>query len=127
MRIVYIIIGAVFGAGSNLLINLSSVSFVNQKSSSPTLFSSPWLLVGMSVFFGAVAYWFSGLIEIPISAPTNNTIDSSSSANEDVEEKSIKITRLVALLSYSRLRGTGIKLNDILSFGSVLDVDSRKR
>jgi hypothetical protein len=36
------------------------------------------------------------------------------------------MTRLRALLSYGRLRGQGIALTDIMLWGSVLDIDTRK-
>jgi hypothetical protein len=42
-------------------------------------------------------------------------------------KKAVTVTRLRALLSYGRLRGRGIRLEDILLVGSCLDIDTGDR
>ena len=74
-------------------------------------------LVGLSVVGLLLGYWLGAEVPLPSSAvPRSRTTTG--------KPRPVTITLLKALLSYAKLRGRGIYLNDILLFGSRLDIET---
>ncbi len=113
-RLLYSMIGASITVGSSVVVNLLS-SAVQQRL--PALFSDQtlWILVGLAMIGSLIGYWLSGSLQLPVaSTPATGRI------SPDV----ITITRFRALLSYSKLKGKGIHLSDILLVGARIDIEA---
>jgi len=135
-RLGFMFAGALVGAALDLLVNLVAAAiqqqaFANQFST--TAFIS---LVVAILFFALVGAWLGKKIDVPtvasVTAPTSSigtgvTVPRSAAANPQVSTSpsgTIAMTRFRALFSYYRLKGHGIHLSDILSFGTVVRIDS---
>jgi len=121
MRILYALAGAFILIIVDLLVNLLAAAIQQQAFGNGfTTRSTAWL-AGLAIAGALLGYWLSGKITVPASnassKPSHMTTSSQSA-------KTISITRLRALLSYSKLKGRGVHLSDILLIGSVLKIDS---
>jgi hypothetical protein len=122
-RAVYAIVGLLLAAGADLAINLlgaaiQQVAFADQFDTAAIVF-----LVVISVVGTLAGYWLGKELELPLPATPPPTTGAQPAATG--QPGTLKITRLRALLSYAKLRGMGIDLNDILLIGSRLDIDTR--
>lgn len=138
-RLGFMFVGALVGAVLDLLVNLVAAAiqqraFANQIST--TAFTG---LVVATLFFALVGIWLGKKIEVPAvadatapTAPTGAgvTVPQSVVANSLTPTSppgTIAMTRFRALFSYYRLKGHGIHLSDIFSFGTVVHIDSTDR
>lgn len=135
-RLGFMFAGALVGAVLDLLVNLVAAAiqqhaFANQLST--TAFIG---LVVAILFFALLGAWLGKKIEVPALASTITPKSSSGTGVAATQPSTtnpltstsppgtIAITRFKALFSYYRLKGHGIHLSDILSFGSVVHIDS---
>ena len=121
-RSLYAITGLIVGAAVDILINLLAAGIQQRILPGQLSIQALWILAGLALLGLLIGYWLGGKVEVsapsisqpmPQSAPTTNT-------------ETITITRLRALLSYSKLKGQGIHLSDILLVGSRLDVERER-
>jgi hypothetical protein len=117
-RSAYAFAGLVIGAAVNFLINLLSAAIQQQPLGAQLTSQSSvaWLIIFIVVGL-LVGYWLGGKVDVPAEVTTLITVPDHLSTTT--------ITRLRALLSYSKLRGKGVHLSDILLIGSHIDIDSR--
>jgi hypothetical protein len=120
MRTIYAISGAVLGALTDLLINLLAAAM--QQRAFQDQFSNQAIgwLIGLVVIGLLLGIYLGKQLEFEVAEKTTKTPAAKRSST-----KRIQMTRLRALFSYHRLRGQGIELDDILSIGSVVIIDSR--
>jgi hypothetical protein len=117
-RFLYAIIGAVVVALTNVLINLISAAIQQRAFSSQFSDQALWVLGALILVGLLLGYWLGGKIQVPSSSPSQPV--SPATAKPDV----VTITRLRALFSYSKLKGKGIHLTDILLVGSRIDIET---
>jgi len=122
MNIRYAMIGAFIGALTDLGINLLA-SFILQRTPAEQLerFSVGWL-VALTLAGILLGVWLGGKITLPASAMEDGT----QKPKRRTSSGPVTVTRLHGLLAYTRVRGRGIQLSDVLSIGSVIDIDSRE-
>jgi len=115
MRIFYAFSGLLIGAIVNILINLLAAAIQQQAFANQFNRQSIWLLISMSLVGLLVGYWLSAQVPAPTGTPSKplNKLNTQT------------MTRLNALFSYTKLRGKGISLGEILLIGSKLDIDTR--
>ena len=118
----YGIIGIFVGAMFNIIINL--IAAVIQQRLFAEQFSNQSIgwLVGLAIGFGLLGYWLGQKLEIPLL----NSTPSQGQSNSSVDSQIVIISRLQAVLSYTKLRGKGVSLSDVLLIGSRLDIDTRE-
>ena len=119
LRTLYAIVGAVLVIFVDLAVNLLAAAIQSRSFSAQFDGQSVYLLavlIGAGLFLG---WFFGGGVELP--AQSHPTAPSQPATSEPPRT----ITRLRALLSYTKLRGQGISLSDILLIGSKLDIDTR--
>jgi hypothetical protein len=116
-RPVYAIVGLLVGAAVDILVNLIAAAI--QQRAFPGQFSTSAIvwLVGLAVVGLLIGYWLSGPVQLPVSPSTQ--------PGSRGKPTGVTLTRFRALLSYGKLRGMGIHLNDILLIGSRLDIDTK--
>ena len=116
-RSIYAICGLFVGAVADIAINLLAAGI--QQRAFPQQFNDQglWGLGGLAVLGLLVSYWLGAQLQLPAAA---------SSSRPALSEKPdiITLTRLRALLSYSKLKGKGIHLSDILLIGSRIDIET---
>ena len=81
---------------------------------------SIWWLIGCLVLGLLVGLWLS--VKVALNPQASSSSVSTSPLQRQPER--VKMTRLMALLSYGKLRGQGIQLKDILLIGSRIDIDT---
>jgi len=135
----FMFLGALIGAILDLLVNLVAAAiqqraFANQFSTTALI-----SLVVAILFFALVGAWLGKKIDVPtvasVTAPTLSTgtgvaLPQAAAANQLASTSpsgTIAMTRFRALFSYYRLKGHGIHLSDIFSFGTVVRIDSTDR
>lgn len=121
-RIVYAIIGLLIGAAVDLLINLLAAAAQQRVFFDQFNDHSVWWLVGLTAVGLLMGYWLGEKLELTISE-TTQTKDVISSK---VVPKTVSMTRLRAFFSYTKLRGKGIHLSDLVLIGSRIVVDTRE-
>ncbi|GAC1360869.1 MAG: hypothetical protein NVSMB38_44780 [Ktedonobacteraceae bacterium] len=116
-KIRYILTGTLITTGSGIIINLLSSGI--QQRTFPTQFSDQalWILAGLALFGSLVGYWLSGQLQVP---PSSSHPPSPYPLQPDV----VTLTRLQAFLSYSKLKGKGIHLSDIVMIGTRIDIET---
>ena len=113
---VYPIAGLIIGAIVDVAINLLAAGIQQRAFSDQFSSQALWGLAGLAVAGLLVGYWLAGPVHVPSSS------HSQSASSEKPE--TVTITRLRALLSYSKLKGKGIHLSDILLVGSRIDIET---
>lgn len=122
MRTVYAIVGALFGGLTSLLLNLLAAAL--QQRTFQDQFSNQTIgwLIGLAVAGLLLGIYLGKPLEFEVADKITQTTTPTPKRSLT---KRVKMTRLRALFSYHRLRGQGIELDDILSIGSVVIIDSR--
>jgi len=115
-RFLYAISGAIFGAAVDLVINLLAAGIQQHAFSSQFSDQALWGLGGLALLGILIGSWLGAKLQLPVSAP--------SPTGTSEKPDTITITRLRALLSYSKLKGKGIHLSDIVLVGSRVDIDT---
>ncbi|HEX9921436.1 MAG TPA: hypothetical protein VGD99_02125 [Anaerolineae bacterium] len=115
----YAVGGLLLGLVANIAINLLSAAIQQRYFGDQFSDQSIWVLAAFALFGSLLGLWLSGPVPVPAAAAPAQTQPSSHSASDWVS-----ITRLRALLSYTKLRGHGIHLSDILLIASKLDIDT---
>ena len=115
-RFIYAIIGLFVGAGVDLLINLLAAAIQQQAFGDQFSRQSVWWLVGLASAGLLLGYWLGAELQLPAPTAAPPTLTKA--------PKTVTMTRLQALLSYVKLRGRGIHLNDILLIGSRVNIDT---
>lgn len=115
----YALLGLLVGAVVNLVISLLSAAIQKQAFSDQFSKNSILFLIAMALAGLLVGYWLSGEVQIP-------TTDTIRQGHPDSNRKTTTITRLQAIFSYVKIRGgdKGIRLKDIFTFGSKIDIDT---
>lgn len=115
-RSIYAICGLFVGAVVDITISLLTTGI--QQRAFPQQFSNQalWGLAGLAVLGLLVGYWLGAQLQLPVPSPSQPA----PSEKPDI----ITLTRLRALLSYSKLKGKGIHLSDILLIGSRIDIET---
>lgn len=116
-RSVYALVGALVLVGVDLVVNLLAAAIQQQAFGNQFSGSSVWWLAGLALAGLLVGYWLGGKISVP--APQTDP------PAAEASPKTVSVTRLKALFSYTTLRGRGVRLSDILLVGSRLEIDSR--
>jgi len=121
IRFRYAAICALIFALTDLGINLLA-ALIQQRTPAEQFsqfsFSLLLVLILVGILLGA---WLSSSTTLPPSIAEN----SEPSTQSHIIDQPISITHLQALFTYIKLRGRGIQLSNVLSFGSVIDIDSR--
>ena len=115
-RPAFAIIGLFVGAAVDLLVNLLAAAIQKRVWADQFSVSSIAWLAGLAIAGLLVGHWLGGQVQLPPPPAHPQTRGSA---------QTVTITRVRALLSYGKLRGTGIHLSDILLFGSRLDIDTK--
>lgn len=115
-RPIYVISGLVVGAAVDLAINLLADAIQQRGFLSQFSDQALWGLAGLTLVGLLVGYWLGGSLQLPASSLSQSTHPESS--------ETVTLTRLKALLSYSKLKGKGIHLSDILLIGSRIDIET---
>lgn len=118
-KFLYAFAGLLISSITGILINLLSAIIQQQAFSNQFSTQSIWLLIGLALAGILIGTWLGGKVNVSSTPMPSATPSSSSTKHETVT-----ITRLRALLSYSKLRGKGIHLRDIMLFGSRIDIDA---
>lgn len=134
MRTIYAIVGAVVGIGVDLAVNLLAAVIQARTPAAEFAGWSVWILTTL-ILAGALIGWWLG--KMLVLYPTQQASDKAETQPSHVRRLTsgpnagqwyvgdpIRIRRLTALLSYTRLRGQGIELQDVLLIGSRLDIDT---
>ncbi len=114
---VYALTGLFVGAVVNILFNLIAAAIQQRAFADQFSNQSLWWLVGLALIGLLLGYWLSGNVTVPASDDQSQQASGS--------DKGVTMTRLRALLSSITLRGKGIKLTDVFSFGSRIDIDTK--
>lgn len=122
-RAVYAIAGLFLMAGVSLAINLLSAAVQQIAFAAGFGTAAIISLVVFSIVGTLGGYWLGKELELPLAAAS--PLPAGTQPAVVSQPRALKITRLRALLSYAKLRGMGIDLNDILLIGSRLDIDTR--
>jgi len=117
-RPVYAIAGLVVGAGVDLLVNLLAAAIQQRAFADQFSTSAVWWLAGLCGGGLLLGYWLGAQVSLSLPAVAH------SRAESDGETHPIVLTRLRALLSYTKLRGWGISIVDVLLIGSCLNVET---
>jgi len=123
MRTTYAIIGALIGAATDVTIAILAVAVQQRTFGDQFTGRGLLLLIGLVIVGVLLGIWLGGEIRVP-PAPQVQQHKVRSKAKQVTVP--VTMTRLRALLSYSKLRGQGIVLSDILLIGSTLDIDTRE-
>ena len=117
VRFIYAIIGLFVGAGVDLVINLLAAAIQQRAFADQFNQQSIWWLVGLAVVGLFVSFWLGGKVQIqaPPATPTAPA----------AKPQTVTVTRLQAILSAIKVRGQGIHLSDVFSFGSRIDIDTK--
>jgi hypothetical protein len=113
----YALAGLGVGAAGDLLVGLLAAAIQKRWFGDQFSSQSMWLLGGCILVGLLVGYGLGGPARS--SAPDGGQ----SAATGDAE--TVRVTRLQSWLSYVKLRGRGISLNDTTSVGSRIDIDTR--
>jgi len=114
-RGVYVIAGAVLALAVNVAANLLSSGLEQQFFGGGFTVPSLWGLGLFALAGGLLGLWLSGPVTVP-----------SPAAPPSQPAQPVTMTRLRALFSYTKLKGKGINLSDILLVGSRIDIDTRE-
>lgn len=116
-RSIYAICGLFVGAVVDITIGLLATGI--QQRAFPQQFSNQalWGLAGLAALGLLVGYWLGAQLQLPAAASPSQPVPSE---KPDI----VTLTRLRALLSYSKLKGKGIHLSDILLIGSRIDIET---
>jgi hypothetical protein len=106
----------------DLAVNLLAAAIQQRPLGDQVLRHGVGWLIGLIVGGLMLGLWLGARVQLQ---PNTSMAASQASPQRHVVQP-VTMTRLRALLSYGRLRGQGITLTDILLFGSVLDIDTRK-
>ncbi len=115
-RPIFTIAGAIVGAIVDLLISLLAAAIQQQAFLDHFSDQAIWILAGAIVLGLLVGYWLGGPLKVPASSFSQSANIKSSGT--------VTITRLRGILSYTKLKGKGIHLSDILLIGSRIDIES---
>lgn len=113
---IYAISWLIISAVVDLLIDLLAAAIQQRAFPAPLSNLAICILAGLTLVGLLISYWLGGTIKIPVS-PT-----SKSAHTERLE--TVTITRLRAIFSYSKLKGKGIHLSNILLIGSKMDIET---
>jgi hypothetical protein len=115
-RPLYAISGLIVGAVGDIVVSLLAAGI--QQRAFPGQFSdlSLGILVGLAVLGLLVGYWLGGPLQLPASSLAPSAVTE--------RPETTTITRLRAILSYTKLRGKGIHLRDIFLIGSRIDIET---
>lgn len=113
----YAVVGALLAVLASIAVNLLSSGLEEEFFSDGFAIQSLWGLGLFAVVGALLGLWLSGPVTVPASAA------SSTQSSPSGTRSRVTITRLRALLSYTKLRGKGIHLSDILLIGSRIDID----
>jgi hypothetical protein len=117
-KAIYAIAGLFIGAIVDVLVNLLAAGIQQQAFLGQFSMQALWILAGLAVLGLLIGYWLAGKVEV--SAPSS-ALGATTPVNNKTNTRTI--TRLIALLSYSKLKGKGIHLSDIFLFGSRIDIE----
>src|SRR5205823_5481104 len=107
---IYGVVGLFIGAAVDLLINLLAAGIQHRFILDQFNAEALGILAGLAVLGLLIGYWLGRPLNLSAS-PINQPVHSEPS-------ETLTITRLRAFLSYSKLKGRGIHISDILLFGS---------
>lgn len=118
----YALFGLALAGAVDLIINLLAAAIQQRTFADRFNDQSIALLAGLAVGGLLMGWWLGGMVSVP-AKPSAAPGAGGEAANTN---NAVITTRLLALLSYGKLRGRGIRLTDILLIGSRLDIDARE-
>jgi hypothetical protein len=121
-KTIYAVAGLLIGAIVDVLVSLLAAGI--QQRAFPSQFSPQalWILAGLAVLGLLIGYWLGGKVQVPVSSSPSSTTPGPVAPVAN-KANTREITRLIALLSYSKLKGKGIHLSDIFLVGSRIDIE----
>ncbi|MCC5665775.1 hypothetical protein LC653_18065 [Nostoc sp. CHAB 5784] len=125
---VYAIAGVVVGLVVNLVGNLLSAAIQQQVFSDKFSRQSTWWLVGCLLVGALVGWWLGEKIQVPAptaTPPQPTTGNPGTQQTTPVNPDKVTMTRLGAIASVIKSRGSGVRLSDIFTLGSKIDIDTR--
>lgn len=123
-RSLYAIAGLIVGVVVDILVNILAAGIQQQVFPNNMLSTQAlWILAGLIVLGLVMGYWLGGKVTLQ---STSSSPQAHSQSTSPASPESITITRFRALLSYSKLKGQGIHLSDILLIGSRLDIERER-
>ncbi|MEH2403856.1 hypothetical protein [Nostoc sp.] len=127
-RSVYTIAGVFVGLVVNLVGNLLSAAIQQQVFADKFSRQSTWWLVGCLLVGALVGRWLGEKIQVPAPTATppqpttgNPGTQQTTPANPD----KVTMTRLRAISSVISSKGSGVRLSDIFTLGSKIEIDTR--
>ena len=116
IRFLYALIGFVISIVVDILINILANGLQRQIFPEYLSAQTLWILAGLALGGLTIGYWLGHPIHVPPISPSHKKgTRARSSLTSSPQDTTI--TRLRALLSYSKLKGRGIHLSDILLLG----------
>jgi hypothetical protein len=126
-RAIYALAGLLTGAIVDVLVSLLAAGIQQRAFPGQLSTQALWILAVLAVLGLLAGYWLGGKLEIPASSspsPSSSSTAPAPAVLADDKVDIVKITRLRALLSYSKLKGKGIHLSDIFLVGSRIDIEN---
>ena len=127
-RSVYAIAGVFVALVVNLVGNLLSAAIQQRVFADKFSRQATWWLIGCLVFGALVGWWLGEKIQVPAptaTPPQPTTGNPGTQQTTPVNPDKVTMTRLGAIASVIKSRGSGVRLSDIFTFGSKIDIDTR--
>lgn len=114
----YAVCGALVSGLVGVLISLLAAGIQQRTLANQFSELTLWILVGLSLLGLIIGAWLGEKLTLHPSAshPTQ--------AAQPESPDTVTMTRLRAFLSYSKLKGKGIHLQDVMLFGSRIDIET---
>ncbi|MEH2060961.1 MAG: hypothetical protein V7K50_01610 [Nostoc sp.] len=125
---VYAIAGVFVGLAVNLVGNLLSAAIQQQVFSDKFTIKSTCWLVGCLLVGALVGWWLGEKIQVPAPTATPPQPTSGNPGTQQtnpVNPDKVTMTRLRAIASVIKSKGSGVSLSDIFTLGSKIDIDTR--
>ena len=118
-KLVYAFIGLLVGAAVNIMLNMIAAAIQQKAFSDHFNDQSIVILVALSLLGLIIGYWLGTAVDVP---------ESVINSHEQTQDsgKIVKVTRLMALWSFIRIKGKGITITDVVSLGSDIEIDTKK-
>ena len=125
-KTIYAVAGLLIGAIVDVLVSLLAAGIQQRAFPGQLIPQALWILAGLAVLGLLIGYWLGGKVQVPASSPpSSSSTPSGPSVPPGEKATTVEITRVRALLSYSKFRGKGIHLKNSFLFGSHLDIDTK--
>lgn len=118
-RGLYLVVGLFAGIAVNIALNLLSAAIQQKLFAGQFSTGAIWGLAIFAVVGSLLGLWLSGLVTIPANAAPAGT-----KPIPAADPNRVNITRLRALFSYTKLKGKGVTLTDILLIASKLEINT---